>query len=330
MTRLSSDDPSDTWYLDSCASRHICNNRELFSDLRPKNYEFVTAGGEIIRSQEVGTVHLPLQSGTTMTLLNVAYTSKCDSNLILLGQLRESRISYHDHPDSMVLKQGGGTLGMAGRHKNLFVLETGLRAKAMLVRGRGRPTYLLSSNPQVRLWHRRLGHASNARVIQASKLVDGINLGGTTSSEDEPQSSDSEPDDGDNGHSDAEADNEPTTINKAAENNPEGVEQLCEACIESKYTRIIKSKKMTRTTRRLQEVHADLWALHEPASISGKNYVALLLDEFTWKSWILLLKSRDEFFDAFKLWLPRAETCGNKLDCLRTDGGGEFISHFSM
>ena len=38
------------------------------------------------------------------------------------------------------------------------------------------------------------------------------------------------------------------------------------------------------------------------------------------------MRSKDEFFNAFKLWLPRAEAGGNRLDCLRADGGGEFIS----
>ena len=28
----------------------------------------------------------------------------------------------------------------------------------------------------------------------------------------------------------------------------------------------------------------------------------------------------------FKLWFSRAEVCGDKLNCLQTDGGGEFIS----
>ncbi len=266
MIRHSSSKPKDTWYLDSCASKHICKNRELFSDLRPKNYEFITAGGEVIRSREVGTVHLSLQSGK-MTLLNVAYTPKCDFNLISLGQLRESGITYHDHPDSMILKQGGSTIGLAERHKNLFILETKLGDKAMLVRGRGRPTYLLSPNPQIRLWRRRLGHASNARVIQASKLVDGIDLGEVSGPVDEPRSSDSEPDN----DSDADAKDVPASINKVTEHSFEGIEELCEACIESKHTRIVKSKKMTPTTRRLQEVHADLWGPHEPASISGKN-----------------------------------------------------------
>ena len=44
----------------------------------------------------------------------------------------------------------------------------------MLVKGRRRPTYLLSKNLQIRLWHRKLGHASNMRVIGVSRLTDGI------------------------------------------------------------------------------------------------------------------------------------------------------------
>lgn len=124
--------------------RHICNNRELFLDIWSKNYEFITAGDKIIHSQEVGTVYLLFQSGkTTITLLNIIYTPKCNSNLISLGQLRKSGILYHNHPNFMILKQKRSTLRVANKYKNLFILETGLKAKAMLVKERDRPTYLL-------------------------------------------------------------------------------------------------------------------------------------------------------------------------------------------
>ena len=115
-------------------------------------------------------------------------------------------------------------------------------------------------------------------------------------------------------------------INKVMKLNIDGVQELCEACIESKHTRIVKSKKMTPITKKLQEIHTDLWGAHDSASISGKNYVALLLDEFTRKSWIILLRSKDKFFDIFKLWLPRAEAYRDKLNYLRTNSGREFIS----
>ena len=39
-----------------------------------------------------------------------------------------------------------------------------------------------------------------------------------------------------------------------------------------------------------------------------------------------MLRSKDEFFNAFKLLFPRAKAGGSRLDCLQTDGGREFIS----
>lgn len=50
MTRDTNDKANDTLYLYSYALRHIYNNRDLFSDMCTKNYEFITAGGEIIWS----------------------------------------------------------------------------------------------------------------------------------------------------------------------------------------------------------------------------------------------------------------------------------------
>ena len=83
------------------------------------------------------------------------------------------------------------------------------------------------------------------RVIQASKLVDGIELG-ETRPVDKSHSSNSE-----FSNSDAEA------INEVIKYNLIDVEKLYEVCIKNKYTRIVKSKKVTLTTKRLQEVNTD-------------------------------------------------------------------------
>lgn len=236
----------------------------------------------------------------------------------------------------MVLKQGGNVIGAATKKKNLFVLDIRSPSnKAMLVKGRGRPTYLLSKNPQIRLWHHRLGYASNARVIEALKLTDGIDI---TIEDDQQRSegcfpSDSEKDNKDNSLEpsldsiDIVPTSTTTLLNKMTStiDHDDSVEQLCNPCIESKHIKIVRHKRMTPTTRKLQEIHADLWGLHDPPSLSKRTYVGLLLDEFTRKSWVLVLRSKDEFFDVFKLWLPRAEACGEKLGYLQTDGRGEFI-----
>lgn len=225
-------------------------------DFQSKNHEFIIAGSNVIKSQKVGTVHLLLLS-EIMILLIVAYTPKCDSNLISLSQLHKSKILYHNYPNSMIFKQRGSTIGVARRYKNVFILETGIKDKAMIVQKRGQPTYLLSLNPQIRLWQRRLSYASNARVIQASKLVDKIDFAEATEPDNEPHFSDSEVDN-ENNKSEDDAYRKPININKKMEYNLNDVKELCEACIKSKHTRIIKLKKMTPITKKLQKVHTDL------------------------------------------------------------------------
>lgn len=69
-----------------------------------------------------------------MTLLNIVYALKCDSNLISLEQFYDSEISYRNHPDSMILKQRGNIFKIANKHKNFFDLKTNFKAKAMLMR----------------------------------------------------------------------------------------------------------------------------------------------------------------------------------------------------
>lgn len=109
--------------------------------------------------------------------------------------------------------------------------------------------------------------------------------------------------------------------------NSNEIEKLYDLDIKSKHTKIIKHKKMTPTNRKLQKIHANLWEPHNPSSLSRKTYVGSLLNEFTSKSLVLLLWSKVEFFDTFKLWLKQAKEANReKLRCFQTDGGGEFIS----
>lgn len=75
----------------------------------------------------------------------------------------------------MVLKQRGKIIRSTTKRKNFFVLDTEI-GKARLIKERGKLIYLLSKNLQIRLWYRQLGHTLNARVIQALKLTDNIDI----------------------------------------------------------------------------------------------------------------------------------------------------------
>lgn len=96
-------------------------------------------------------------------------------------------------------------------------------------------------------------------MIQAFKFVDRIDFERTTIPKNESylNYSNFEPNDKDIEQSNTNTDNESAFINKTI-TNFNSVEQLCKAYIKSKHTKIVKSKKMTPMTRRLQEVYADL------------------------------------------------------------------------
>lgn len=199
----------------------------------------------------------------------------------------------------------------------------------MQVAGRGSPTHLVSKNKRVSVLHRRFAHASNARIIRASKLLTGM---GDFIKEYDPTEiySDSERSDSDFGDDDDHADNVDLALRDTATatlppnsamssflalaTSDNDFDSLCTACISSKQTRVVvRGKSMTEAKEKLDEVHVDLWGPHYPPSLSGKTYAAILVDANTRKSWVSYLRSKDEFVDVFQVWLPMAAS-GRKTE----------------
>ena len=105
-------------------------------NLYPKKYEFVIARKEIIKLDKVDTILLSTCSRATITLNNVIYIPRCDSNLISLGQLQEAGSTYHDYPKQMMLKHKGNIIRSVSRFKNSFILNTKTNRKMMMIQGR--------------------------------------------------------------------------------------------------------------------------------------------------------------------------------------------------
>lgn len=163
-----------------------------------------------------------------------------------------------------------------------------MTANAMAIKGRGRPTHLVNHNKRIRIWHRRLAHASNARVIRASNLTDRIDLNDTSSKEYNLakvfiDSDDSDASDSDSLQSNKEAPTAPVPTSIVATcqaNDPDSLDKLCTPCVGSKSTRVVRqNKSATITTNKLEKVHANLWGLHNPPSRSGSTYTAILMCE---------------------------------------------------
>lgn len=300
--------------------------------------DFVTAAVQVIQTEQVRTVSIPLKVGR-IDLQNIALATKCDSNLIFLGQLREGRIFFYNNPASMTLMKDEEIIAQAKRSRNFFVLDLATPGKVIRVshtistcfinntsppahrnlalRERGQLTHLVSKNRKIRIWHCRLGHVSNAKVIRASILVDSIDLQQAKYNLSKVfiDSEKSEHDTDEDNNSDEQENSDrslalalqtsaldPTLETSAIDPD---FKKLCITCVVRKSTRTVKRhKSMTLANEKLEEVHADLWGPYNPPSQSGNTYAAILMCEHTRKTWTLYLRTKDEFVDVFQVWLP--------------------------
>jgi transposase InsO family protein len=102
----------------------------------------------------------------------------------------------------------------------------------------------------------------------------------------------------------------------------------CNVCNIAKSTRVSLKQNYVykRTTNAvLERVYMDLWGPSPVTSLGGNKYFLTIIDDFTRKRFVYLLKNKTEVFYYFKKFLASAERQLNvKLKCVRTDNGLEF------
>ena len=76
-------------------------------------------------------------------------------------------------------------------------------------------------------------------------------------------------------------------------------------------------------------IHVDLWGPSRTPSHSGARYFLSMVDDYSRKLWIFILKTKDEVQDYFKNWKTLIENqTGKKIKRFKTDNGLEFCSDF--
>lgn len=105
--------------------------------------------------------------------------------------------------------------------------------------------------------------------------------------------------------------------------------QLCEACLLGKHARKSFPKaSLSRATKPLQLVHADVCGPIKPQSFGKSSYFLLFIDDYSRKTWVYFLKNKSEAFETFQKFKSLVEKeSGYQIKALRTDRGGEFTSN---
>ena len=68
-----------------------------------------------------------------------------------------------------------------------------------------------------------------------------------------------------------------------------------------------KPKTHHSSSKPLQLLHLDLFGPSRTASLGGKHYAFVIVDDFSRFTWVLFLKSKDEAFYAFSMSCKKVE-----------------------
>ena len=77
-------------------------------------------------------------------------------------------------------------------------------------------------------------------------------------------------------------------------------EGICKGCAKGKNIKKTFPSSESKTKRILEVIHSDVCGSMSSSSLSGYVYYVSFIDDFSRKTWIYFLKSKDEVFNKFK------------------------------
>lgn len=75
-------------------------------------------------------------------------------------------------------------------------------------------------------------------------------------------------------------------------------------------------------------VHTNLCGITKIRVVTSERYFMLFIDDYLTMTWVTFLQDKSQAYEIFKIFQKMVEMeSGWKLQCLRSDRGGEFISN---
>jgi transposase InsO family protein len=104
-------------------------------------------------------------------------------------------------------------------------------------------------------------------------------------------------------------------------------EGICNGCAQRKNIKNPFPKRDSKAEGVLVLIHSDVCGPMPSSSISRYVYYVSFIDDYSRKTWIYFLKSKDEVFSKFKEFKALIENLSErKIKILRLDNGGEYTS----
>jgi transposase InsO family protein len=104
-------------------------------------------------------------------------------------------------------------------------------------------------------------------------------------------------------------------------------EGVCTGCAQRKNIKNPFLKRDSKEEGILELIHSDVCGPMPSSSINGYVYYVPFIDDYSRRTWVYFLKSKDEVFSKFKEFKSLIENLSErKIKMLRLDNGGEYTS----
>lgn len=313
LTALSANINSESWYIDSGASGHMCCDKSVMDNfVNDGKLEVKVANGDKLYTAGQGSIKVRMKNGNIQTISKVHYVPNLTANLLSVSEMVGKGFKVVFSSQGCYIYDGEAVIASASHKEGVYRLDTieSIPMRCSLIENStalGGAAYqkaghddIANSNTAMmgavegsdatsqKVWHRRLGHLNHKSMELLNKgMATGISF---------------------------------------ANNN---LFQQCEVCVKGKQTKkSFPKKSFNRATEILELVHTDLCGPMPYKSFSGSRYFLTFIDDFTRKTFIYFLKRKDEVFEKFKEWKALVENQVNKkLKAIRSDNGGEYINY---
>ncbi|GJY08580.1 zinc finger, CCHC-type containing protein [Tanacetum coccineum] len=154
------------WWIDYDAITHVCKDHCWFKTFEPVEDGFVLYMGDEHFAPVHGkrSVALEFSSRKTVTLFNVLYVPKLRKNLVSGPVLNKCGYKQVYESDKYILSKSGVFVGFGYYNNGMFMLNLNK------VHDDSDSVYMSSSTVvNSSLWHARLGHVHDKRMLEMSK-----------------------------------------------------------------------------------------------------------------------------------------------------------------
>lgn len=161
-------DKSKTWYLDSGASKHMCNDKRIFTTMNNnEKLRVYTAAEHYVESKSIGDVNLSAKINQRLTnsvkLRDTLYVPELRNNLLSVSSVTNNGYTVTFRKNGATINQKDGSVVLTATKRNQLYVVNEKREYAAFA----------SEKDEIELlkWHQRYGHL-NIKDLKATKNGD--------------------------------------------------------------------------------------------------------------------------------------------------------------